>query len=161
MSQDSLYTTNKYKHSCDHKTYKNITFAAQRSTKQIRLNLKNHPIKGKTVSEDFQKQIVQRIGRNFLDLMILRLASTQPIWGYKIIKTMKTNYHVKLSHSALYPLLNALEKSGFLQSKQEKHKGRIRKIYELTAKGIQLINAYHELLRKQIEMQDIKESDKE
>ncbi|MEM2102550.1 MAG: PadR family transcriptional regulator [Candidatus Bathyarchaeia archaeon] len=111
--------------------------------------------------EDFQKQIVQRIGRNFLDIMILRLASAHPIWGYKIIQTMKTNYDVKLSHSALYPLLNALEKSGFLQSKQEKHEGRIRKIYEITAKGIQLVNTYHKLLKEQTEMRDVKGSDKE
>jgi len=129
----------------------------QRSTKQISLNLKNHPIKGKAVFEDFQKQIVQRIGRNFLDIMILRLADTQPIWGYKIIQTRKTNYKVKLSHSALYPLLNALEKSGFLQSKQEKHKGRIRKIYELTPKGIQLIETYNKILNEQLEKKDLKE----
>jgi DNA-binding PadR family transcriptional regulator len=129
----------------------------QRSTKQISLNLKNHPIKGKAVSEDFQKQIVQRIGRNFLDIMILRLASTQPTWGYKIIQTMKTNYNVKLSHSALYPLLNALEKSGFLQSKQEKHKGRVRKIYVLTPKGIQLIETYNKILNEQLEKKDLKE----
>jgi len=74
---------------------------------------------------------------------------------------MKTSYGIKLSHGALYPLLNALEKSGFLQSKREKHEGRVRKIYEITAKGVQLVDTYHELLREQIEMRDIRGSEKE
>jgi len=124
------------------------------------VNIKNHAGQGKAVSEGFKKQIVQRIGRNFLDIMILRLIRTQPTWGYMIIKTMKTSYGIKLSHGALYPLLNALEKSGFLQSKREKHEGRVRKIYEITAKGVQLVDAYHELLREQIEIRDIRGSEK-
>jgi len=124
------------------------------------LNIQNRSGKGKTVSEGFRKQIVQRIGRNFLDIMILRLIRTQPTWGYKIIKTMETSYGVQLGHGALYPLLNALEKSGFLQSRREKHGGRIRKIYEITPKGIQLVDAYHNVLKEQIETQDIEESEK-
>jgi PadR family transcriptional regulator PadR len=110
------------------------------------------------VSESFKKQIVQRIGRNLTDIMILRLIRTQPTWGYNIIKVMETNYEIQLGHGVLYPLLNLLEKSGFIQSKKEKHGGRIRKIYEITQKGTQLLDAYNELLKEQIEMQDIKES---
>lgn len=112
------------------------------------------------MSESFKKQIVQRIGRNLTDIMILRLIRTQPTWGYSIIKAMETNYEVQLGHGVLYPLLNALEKSGFIQSKKEKHGGRIRKIYDITPKGNQLLEAYHEFLKEQIEMRDIKESAK-
>ena len=112
------------------------------------------------MSEDFRKQLVRRIGRNFLDIMILRLIRVQPTWGYKIIKTMETSYGVKLGHGALYPLLNALEKSGFLQSRREKHEGRVRKIYEISAKGIQLVDVYHVLLREQAAMQDIREGER-
>ena len=110
---------------------------------------------GKTVSEGFKKQIVQRIGRNFLDIMILRLIRAQPTWGYKIIKTMEASYGVKLGHGALYPLLNALEKSGFLQSRREKQVGRVRKVYEITSKGIQLVEAYYETLKEHLEMKDL------
>jgi DNA-binding PadR family transcriptional regulator len=111
------------------------------------------------VSESFKQQIVQRIGRNLTDIMILRLIRTQPTWGYKITKTMETSFNVKLGHGVLYPLLNSLEKSGFLQSRRERHGGRIRKIYEITAKGIQLIDAYHEFLKEQAEMQDMKRTE--
>jgi DNA-binding PadR family transcriptional regulator len=92
--------------------------------------------------------------------MILRLIRAQPTWGYSIIKAMETHYEIQLGHSVLYPLLNALEESGFVQSKREKHGGRIRKIYEITSKGNQLLDAYHVLIKEQIEMRDIKESAK-
>lgn len=112
------------------------------------------------MSETFKTQIVQRIGRNFTDIIILRLISTQPTWGYNIIKTMEANYQIKLGHGILYPLLNTLEKGGYIQSKQEKHKGRVRKTYQITPKGTQLIQTYHEILKQQITMEDIRGTEK-
>lgn len=111
------------------------------------------------MSESFKEQIVQRIGRNFTDIMILRLIRMQPMWGYKIIKAMEARFGVQLGHGVLYPLLNSLEKTGFLKSRREKHGGRVRKVYEITPKGIQLIDAYHRFLKEQIEMQDIKKGE--
>jgi DNA-binding PadR family transcriptional regulator len=90
--------------------------------------------------------------------MILRLISTQPTWGYRIAKTIEANFNVKLGHGILYPLLNSLENSGFLQSTREKHGGRTRKIYEITPKGILIVDAYHEFLKEQVAMKDIRES---
>lgn len=108
--------------------------------------------------ESFKKQIVQRIGRDLTDIMILHLIRAQPTWGYNIIKAMETNFEIQLGHGVVYPLLNSLEKGGFLESRKEKHEGRIRKIYEITPKGIQLLDAYHEFLKEQTEMPDTKES---
>jgi PadR family transcriptional regulator PadR len=88
--------------------------------------------------------------------MILRLISIQPTWGYRIIKTMEITYQIKLGHGILYPLLNTLEKGGYIQSRREKHKGRIRKTYQITQKGTQLIKTYHEILKQQITMEDLK-----
>jgi DNA-binding PadR family transcriptional regulator len=84
--------------------------------------------------------------------MILRLIRTQPTWGYKIAKNMEASFNIKLGHGILYPLLNSLEKSGFLRSRREKHGGRVRKIYEITQKGIQLVNAYNEVLKEQLQL---------
>ena len=106
------------------------------------------------MSESFKKQIVQRIGRNLTDIMILRLIRTQPAWGYRIIKTMENSFEIKLGHGVLYPLLSSLEKGGFLQSRREKHGGRVRRIYEITSKGIQLVNAYDEVLKEQLSTKD-------
>ncbi len=107
------------------------------------------------MSESFKKGIVERIFRNFLDIMVLRFIKEKPRWGYKIIKDVEELHGIKLRHGALYPLLNSLEENGFLRVKKEMAGGRIRKIYEITSKGIQLTDAYNDFLNEQIQKLDI------
>jgi PadR family transcriptional regulator PadR len=107
------------------------------------------------VTEDPKKQIVQRITRNFLDILVLRLIQTEPMWGYKIIKKTEKLFGIKLRHGALYPLLNTLEKQGYAKSGKTTQHGRIRKIYEITPKGKQLVEAYYDFLKEQLEKLDI------
>ncbi|MDI6805641.1 MAG: helix-turn-helix transcriptional regulator, partial [Candidatus Bathyarchaeia archaeon] len=71
------------------------------------------------MTEKYRKEIVQRITRNLLDIQILRLLNTQPMWGYKIKKQIEATTGVKLRHGALYPLLNTLEQKGFLKSQKQ------------------------------------------
>jgi PadR family transcriptional regulator PadR len=106
------------------------------------------------VTESYKQEIVQRITRNLLDIQILRLIETQPMWGYMIKKETETRYGVKLRHGALYPLLNTLERESFLTSQGERHGGRTRKVYTLTRKGQQYLEAYENVLREQLEHQD-------
>jgi DNA-binding PadR family transcriptional regulator len=79
------------------------------------------------------------------------------MWGYLVKKKVEKKFGVTLRHGALYPLLNKLEINGYLRSRKQQHGGRIRKIYEITSKGIQVIDAYNEFLKEQIQMRDIKE----
>jgi len=109
----------------------------------------------KQLSETFKKQIVQRIVKNLLDIFILQMIRDQPTWGYRIKKNIEQEYGIKLRHGALYPLLNALENSGYLTSRKEKHGGRIRKVYEITPKGIQYLDAYYKFLSEQIQTREI------
>ena len=109
----------------------------------------------KQLSETFKKQIVQRIVKNLLDIFILQMIRDQPTWGYRIKKNIEQEYGIKLRHGALYPLLNALENSGYLTSRKEKHGGRIRKVYEITPKGIQYLHAYYKFLSEQIQTREI------
>ncbi len=108
------------------------------------------------MTENFQKEIVQRITKNLLDIQILKLINTEPMWGYKIKKEVETRFGVKLRHGALYPLLNSLEKKGFLTSQKQQQGGRTRKVYTITRKGKQYIEAYNNILKEQIQKQDIK-----
>ena len=110
------------------------------------------------MTETFRKQIVQRITRNFLDILILRLIQTEPMWGYKIIKKTEKLFGIKLRHGALYPLLNSLEANGYVRSKKTTKGGRVRKVYEITSKGIQFVDAYYDFLREQLQRLDIKEA---
>lgn len=98
-----------------------------------------------------KQQIVQRIFRNFTDIMILRLLKTEPMWGYKIKKHVQTKYDIKLRHGALYPLLNKLEKQGYIKSTKQQKGGRIRKIYHITSKGKTLLNAYQQTMKEQLQ----------
>jgi len=109
----------------------------------------------KQLSETFKKQIVQRIVKNLLDIFILQMIRDQPTWGYRIKKNIEQEYGIKLRHGALYPLLNALENSGYLTSRKEKHGGRIRKVYEITSKGMQYLNAYYCSLKEQLETMNV------
>jgi DNA-binding PadR family transcriptional regulator len=77
------------------------------------------------------------------------------MWGYKIKKHMETNYEVKLRHGALYPLLNALEQKGYLKSQKQQQGGRTRKVYAITKKGEEYIEAYNTILKEQIKMLDV------
>ena len=108
------------------------------------------------MSEAFRKEIVQHITKNLIDIQILRLIQTQPMWGYRIKKQVEAKFDVKLRHGALYPLLNTLEQQGFLTSEKQQHGGRTRKVYTITRKGMQYLEAYNSILKEQIECSDIK-----
>ena len=107
------------------------------------------------MAEAYREEIVQRITRNLLDIQILRLIKTQPMWGYKIKKQAEVKFGVRLRHGALYPLLNALEQHGFLTSEEEKQGGRTRKVYTITRKGEEYLVAYKGILKEQIDEQDV------
>jgi PadR family transcriptional regulator PadR len=110
-----------------------------------------HIKKGRKLAETFKKAIVQRIIRNLLDIQILRLIQTQPMWGYMIKKQVETQFGIRLRHGALYPLLNSLEQKEFLTSQKQQQGGRTRKVYTITRKGADYIDAYLSILKEQLE----------
>ena len=111
----------------------------------------------KKLTEDLKKQIVQRIHKNFLDILVLRLTQAEQMWGYKIIKKTEKLFGIKLRHGALYPLLNTLETEGYVKSEKTTKRGRVRKVYTITKKGTEFLDAYYEVLKEQLEKLDIKE----
>jgi len=111
--------------------------------------------------EVFSRHIKWRFVKSFLDMLILRLVEVEPTWGYDIIKKTESTYKVKLRHGALYPMLNKLEEKGFLKSRKELQKGRVRKIYEITKRGEQILHAYYDSLIEQIPKENIMGSRKD
>jgi DNA-binding PadR family transcriptional regulator len=109
----------------------------------------------KELTEAYKEELVQRITRNLLDIQILRLIQTQPMWGYMIKKQAETKFGVKLRHGAMYPLLNTLEKESFLTSQKQQHGGRTRKVYTITRKGEEYIRTYNTILEEQIQGRDL------
>jgi PadR family transcriptional regulator PadR len=117
---------------------------------------KRHNQTVEKLSGTYEKELVQRITRNLLDIQILRLVRMQPMWGYMIKKQAETRFDVKLRHGALYPLLNALEKNSFLTREEQSKGGRTRKVYKITSKGEQYLEAYEHVLKGQLNRKDVK-----
>ena len=102
------------------------------------------------MAQSLKEEIVEHMFKNLPDIMMMKLIQREATWGYKIMKTVKEKYGIKLRHGALYPLLNSLEKKGFIESRKHKKKGRVRKVYEITSKGLQYIDTYNEFLQEQV-----------
>jgi DNA-binding PadR family transcriptional regulator len=100
--------------------------------------------------ENYREEISQRIVKNMLDIQLLRMVLKQPLWGYKIKKKVEADFHFKLRHGALYPMLNSLEQKGFLTSQKEQKDGRSRKVYSVTEKGLEYLYSYYSVLNEQI-----------
>ena len=116
---------------------------------------KINPKQGKIMAETYRKEIVQRITKNLLDIQLLRLIQAQPLWGYRIKKKVETDFHIKLRHGALYPMLNFLERKGFLTSQKQHQGGRVRKVYTITKNGNEYLQSYYTILKEQIEGKDL------
>jgi PadR family transcriptional regulator PadR len=108
------------------------------------------------MAETYRKELVQRIIKNLLDIQLLRMVQAQPLWGYKIKKNVEANFHIKLRHGALYPMLNRLERKGFLTSQRQTKGGRARKVYTITKNGREYLQNYYDVLNEQIEGEDLK-----
>lgn len=78
------------------------------------------------------------------------------MWGYKIKKQAEAKFGVKLRHGALYPLLSELERDSFIIGQNQQQGGRKRKVYTLTSKGQQYLEAYGIVLKEQLQRQDLK-----
>ncbi|MFB3888075.1 MAG: PadR family transcriptional regulator [Candidatus Bathyarchaeia archaeon] len=102
------------------------------------------------MTEECRKEITQRITKTLLDIQLLRLVGTEPMWGYKIKKTFESDLGIKLRHGALYPTLKYLEKEGFVTSEKQQQGGRARKVYTLTEKGRSYLESYYAVLREQM-----------
>jgi PadR family transcriptional regulator PadR len=100
------------------------------------------------LSQSFRDEIVEHIFRKLLDIIVLKLIQREATWGYEIIQTVEKKYGIKLRHGALYPLLNTLEKKGFIEGSKLTEKGRVRKVYTITTKGAQFIAEYDETLQQ-------------
>jgi PadR family transcriptional regulator PadR len=111
----------------------------------------------KQLTEAFRKELVQRIVRNLLDVQILRLIRTEPMWGYRIKKQAEAKFGVKLRHGALYPMLNKMERESFVIGQNQIKGGRTRKVYQITGKGEEYLKTYNKILEEQMQKQEIEQ----
>ncbi len=66
------------------------------------------------LNKDLDKAWRERLVKNHLDLIILRLLKAKPRWGYEINLEIRDRFKVYLSAGTLYPLLHSMEEKGYL-----------------------------------------------
>ncbi len=78
---------------------------------------------------------------NFLngvpELLVLKLLSRREMYGYEIVKAIKTETRQTLSfgEGCIYPYLHYLEQEKLVGSRRKEVGGRSRNYYQLTSRG--------------------------
>ncbi|HLF79520.1 MAG TPA: PadR family transcriptional regulator [Dehalococcoidia bacterium] len=70
----------------------------------------------------------------FIKVHILHHASEEPVYGLAMIEELRRHGYV-LSPGTLYPVLHALEASGYLTKEDRNVEGKVRKYYTITEAG--------------------------
>ena len=96
---------------------------------------------------EHMKNIEARLTKGLLDLIILQLLDDHPMHGYEIITTIYKNFGVCLSSSAVYPILNRMEKESCVKSEWNRDSKKLRKIYSLTNNGQNTLNFTEEFMK--------------
>lgn len=86
------------------------------------------------------KEVQTKLMKGLLDLIVLELLNGQPMHGYQVITRIRKTFSVYFGPSTIYPLLNALEKKGYIKSEWNMSNKRPRKVYQLTAAGQNLLS---------------------
>ena len=85
-----------------------------------------------------EKQLRERILKNFLDVVILsRLEKSEPMGGYDFIRLIHEEFGILISTGTIYSNLYALERKGFVKS----YLSRKRRVYKIVDKGRQFVEA--------------------
>jgi len=93
-----------------------------------------------------QKEVSTKLMKGLLDLILLQFLSNEPMHGYQIITKIRKSFGVYFGPSTIYPLLNTLEKKGYVKSEWNMSYERPRKIYSLTGNGQSMLDLTEESL---------------
>jgi PadR family transcriptional regulator PadR len=93
------------------------------------------------------KELEREILLAFWKVHILHHAGEQPLHGQWML-TELAEHGYKISPGTLYPLLQRMERLGWLRSKSTPRRGRARKDYRLTAAGRKVLRVLREQVRE-------------
>lgn len=81
-----------------------------------------------------------QLKKGLLEVCVLKVVSTEPTYGYKIIGDI--SQYIEVSESTLYPILKRLEAGGCLTTFTQEYNSRLRKYYQITSIGLQRIQYF-------------------
>jgi DNA-binding PadR family transcriptional regulator len=82
-----------------------------------------------------QKKTQKKLVKVLLEMIILKYLTKESIYGYQLISSIRKEYDVYLGASVIYPLLNLLEKQGYVKSVWNMTLERPRKVFTITDLG--------------------------
>jgi DNA-binding PadR family transcriptional regulator len=79
--------------------------------------------------------------KGHLDLLLLSVLAGGPAHGYAVIAALRerSDQAFTLPEGTVYPALHRLEAAGLLRSDWAEQSGRRRRLYELTASGVSVL----------------------
>ncbi len=81
-----------------------------------------------------------QLRKGILELCILNSIKDRSLYGYDIVRTLKVIPGLVISEGTIYPILSRLKREDFVQTTvKESSEGPARKYYELTPKGLQIL----------------------
>ncbi len=90
---------------------------------------------------------IKRTNPDFLngvpELLILRLLSRRPMYGYELVQAIRaaTGGRLEFGEGCVYPILHRLEADGVLGSQRQTVGGRSRVVYRVTKTGAERLAA--------------------
>ncbi|HLW67590.1 MAG TPA: PadR family transcriptional regulator [Gemmataceae bacterium] len=101
--------------------------------------------------------VTRHFFKGFIRLHVLYHAAKEPIYGAEIAEELVAHGY-RISHGTLYPTLHLLEDLGFLRSRSEVIRGKMRRYYLATRAGKKVLDdarqKLQELVAEVIEDQD-------
>src|SRR5438477_12704377 len=88
--------------------------------------------------------------RGQLDLLLLAAVAERPAHGYRVIEQLRdaSGGAFDLPEGTVYPALHRLERAGLLASRWSSESGRRRRVYELTARGREVLDEHQHEWRR-------------
>jgi DNA-binding PadR family transcriptional regulator len=85
-------------------------------------------------------RLKRKLGVECLWVFILSLLQEEPVYAYELQGLLEKEFGLKASRIISYRVLYPLEARGFVSSFTKEVDGRVRKYYELTSSGKQLLS---------------------
>jgi DNA-binding PadR family transcriptional regulator len=95
-------------------------------------------------------KVLRKLFLGFIQIHILHHASKEPVFGLWMIEELQEHGY-EISAGTLYPMLHNLENSKLLDSSEKVIDGKVRKYYQITVEGEEVLKLAKE---KAIELID-------
>ena len=91
--------------------------------------------------DDFLANWITQLRKGILEFCVLRTLQDESLYGYDIVRLLRTMEVLVISEGTIYPLLSRLRKEGLLDTYlEESPEGPARKYYQLTDRGRDILN---------------------